>query len=353
MDVPGMLDTGATALGDRFNLVNAVPPTVPLVTFILCWRSGAYTGPFMPEHALPNLSSIGLIELIIVPFGILLLGLAIAPFQIALVQVLEGYWGRSPLGLRLTAIGIELQRRRMVRVQALTLLPAASTVADHLRARHAAEQAQRDFPQGELLLPTSLGNILRAAETTAGERYGLDTVESYPRLRQVLSDRLDSALAQLLTQLDTAAALTLSFVLSCLLSLALIPHGAWALVPIAFGVLSGLSYRGAGAAARLHGRLLHAAFDLHRFDLIEHLHYPLPTHPVSEVPFNNRLSAFWQVGASDGDVAEMPGPYAHRSEILNRDSARRRASSGHPREVLLRRGEGLVRRRLPPKRPSR
>lgn len=316
MNVPGMLDAGSKALGGRFDLVNVLPPAVPLLVGLLCWRSGAYSGQFDPRNALPSPDTVDLVQLLLLPVLILLVGVVVAPFQIALVRLLEGYWGRSALGLRLTSVGVEVQRRRMVRLQAATELPSGwaqdpRRVEIELKAAAAALQV-REFPEEGLLLPTRLGNVLRAAETNAGERYGLDTVESYPRLRQVLSERLDQGLAELLTQLDAAAAFASAFFLSGILSLALAPHGGWAAVPLGFLLLSWLSYRGARVVAGHHGRLLLAAFDLHRFDLLKQLHYQLPADPEAELIFNRQLSAFWSGEAQGRGEAGMPSPYVHR-----------------------------------------
>ena len=204
----------------------------------------------------------------------------------------------------------------MVRLQAATALPPGweqdpGRAEIELKAANAALQV-REFPREGLLLPTRLGNLLRAAETTAGERYGLNTVESYPRLRQVLSERLDQGLAELLTQLDAAAAFSIAFFLSGALSLPIAPYGLWAAVPLGFFLLSWLSYRGARVVAGHHRRLLLAAFDLHRFDLLKQLHYQLPDDPKAELPFNENLSSFWSGDAGSVGVEGMPSPYVHK-----------------------------------------
>ena len=88
MNVPGMLDTGSKALGGRFDLVNVLPPAVPLLVALLCWRSGAYSGQFDPHNALPAPDTVDLVQLLLVPLLILFVGIVVAPFQIALVRLL-------------------------------------------------------------------------------------------------------------------------------------------------------------------------------------------------------------------------------------------------------------------------
>jgi hypothetical protein len=46
------------------------------------------------------------------------------------------------------------------------------------------------LPKPKRLLPTRLGNALRAAEDRAGQRYGLLTVTILPRLYPYLSERV-------------------------------------------------------------------------------------------------------------------------------------------------------------------
>ena len=78
----------------------------------------------------------------------------------------------------------------------------------------------------------------------------------------------------------------------------------WSLVPIVAILMSFFAYRGAIAAARGHGILLATAFDLHRFDMLQALHYKLPLTPHDELELNERLSEF--LGAPHGaDVLYM------------------------------------------------
>jgi hypothetical protein len=44
--------------------------------------------------------------------------------------------------------------------------------------------------EGYRIMPTSLGNVIRAAEDEAGNTYGLDTVITWPILYEVLPDKI-------------------------------------------------------------------------------------------------------------------------------------------------------------------
>jgi len=314
---------GSKALGDRFNLVNVVPGVIPAAVLLVLVRGGAYTDGFSWSGAVPDLGAITGGGAVLFVSGVLLLGVVIAPFQVGLVRILEGYWGDSWLGNHFASIGIEVQRRRLASTVAAMDLGSSErpdgplgAVASYERARRkrmakavSAARRRDHFPAEPLLLPTALGNILRAAETSSGERYGLRTVTMFPRLRHVLSSRLDSSLAQLLTQLDTSAALSISFSLSAALSIPLLAQGWLWLVPVVLVALSVLSYRGAETAAAYHGRLLDVAFDLHRFELLRAMHYALPATPREESDFNLRLSAFLSNRLFAVDA--MPDTYMH------------------------------------------
>lgn len=306
MSLGDVANVGGKALGDRFNLVNVVPAIVPAALLLVLIRGGAYSGAFSWSEAIPDLNAITGGGAVLFVLGVLMLGVVLSPFQVGLVRLLEGYWGDSRLAVRLTDMGVEVQRRRLAATLAALEIGTAGVSGGSLELQARSERARRQaiakavsaarkrgrFPDEALLLPTSLGNVLRAAETTAGERYGLGTVTLFPRLRQVLSPRLDSSLAQLLTQLDTSAALCISFAISAGFSAPLVTQGWLALLPVGFLALSVLSYRGAESAAAYHGRLLDVAFDLHRFDLVLALHYPAPRTPRAELAFNRRLTEF-------------------------------------------------------------
>jgi hypothetical protein len=335
-------NVGGKALGDRFNLVNVVPATVPAAVLLVLIRGGAYAGDFSWSLAIPDLGTITAGGALLFVVSVVMLGVVLAPFQVGLVRVLEGYWGSSTLAIRLTGIGVEIQRRRLAatlasmnievsRPQRDSVAAIAAERRDRQRASAkaiAAARRRERFPDEASLLPTALGNVLRAAETSSGERYGLGTVTTFPRLRQVLSSRLDSSLSQLLTQLDTSAALCISFAISAIASIPLLVQGWLALIPIAFVALSILSYRGAETAAAYHGRLLDVAFDIHRFDLLTALHYTLPANPQEELDFNRRLTDFLssRVEAVNG----LPDDYMHGQESTESGDSSQGKDSTNP-----------------------
>ncbi|HEY8722126.1 hypothetical protein [Pengzhenrongella sp.] len=331
MSLTSIAGSGGKALGDRFNLVNVVPPAVFGAFVIGLVRSGAYTGSFQPRLAIPNLKEITTGGAVLFAFAVLLIGVVLAPFQVAVVRLLEGYWGSGRLARRLSDIGVELQRRRLaaaddaMRIAGAELLSlnadqSASLSEQFERRKRSvrivanAERANRTaghMPLAERLLPTSLGNNLRASEDSAGQQYGLTTNVVYPRLRNFLSPRLDGALGNMLTQLDTASALCVSFLMSAVASTPLLAYGWWALTPLLCLLLAALAYQGAQTAASFHGDLLATAFDLHRFDLMTGLHLDLPTDPAREKEDNIKLSSFLALRRTQNSGNAFPFDYSH------------------------------------------
>ncbi|MGH3933205.1 MAG: hypothetical protein ACRDTF_24890 [Pseudonocardiaceae bacterium] len=266
---------------------------------------------------------------VIVP-AVLLVAVLVRPFQIAVVQVLEGYWTSSWLAFP-EQLAIERHRRRSsmaVFVKKYGLSEDGEPenqnfdeVTRYLRQnaqnRRAEVRAQRlldGYPHDqEYLLPTALGNILRRAELSAGERYGLGTVGMYPRLYPHLSARLDTQMSGQLNILDVSAALVFVFAGSAAASSPLIWRlDGWSLLPIAFVVGAAVAYRGARRAAGLYAVLLHTAFDLHRFDMLTALHRKLPITPEQELSDNQSLTEFLTGHSPTPPPAPMlQGSYHH------------------------------------------
>lgn len=241
--------------------------------------------------------------------AVLLTAVLVRPFQIAVVQALEGYWTSSWWTFP-EQLAIERHRRRrsmavwgFLQVGVTEKPPANRSFAEVTRylrqnAQNKSweERAQRvldEYPNQAYLLSTALGNILRRAETSAGERYGLGTVGMYPRLYPHLSARLDTQMSGELNLLDVSAALVFVFAGSAAASAPLVWRlDGWSLLPVAFLVGATVAYRGARRAAGLYAVLLHTAFDLHRFDMLTALHRTLPLTPKQERSDNQDLTEF-------------------------------------------------------------
>ncbi|MEW9531028.1 hypothetical protein [Microbispora sp. NPDC049125] len=231
----------------------------------------------------------------------------IQPFQMSAVQALEGYWTGRGRG-RIAAMAIERHVRRNAYHRSRAEIPdvvegtfALTDVASRSRRNHRVGRMRKRAnevldgypPDPRLILPTSLGNVLRRAECTAGERYGLDTVVFYPRLYPHLSERLSTEMGAQLNVIDSSATFVFVFGAQTVLTSPLIARPDWwRLVPVGFAVAAYVAYRGACLAATRQAVLLLTAFDLHRFDMLRTLRRRLPLDGATELGDNKELSEF-------------------------------------------------------------
>jgi hypothetical protein len=340
----GIIQGGTEALGgNRFSLVNLLPTAFFVAFMTTLIASGVYTRP--KPSITPVLDEFkknpGLA--VAATLGIFLLAVLLRPFQVAIVQLLEGYWRRwRPFEF---ANNLATERHRRIRNTADIMRrsippnePSGSEFGDvayyarqldafyRINKRASAIVGLYPSIQGsdgsgdDRLMPTLLGNVLRDGEDDAGYRYGLDMPVVYPRMYPSLSPKLDRAISAQLDLLDTTSALCVTFGLIALLTLPLTARmDWWSLTPVVAALMSLLAYRGAVSTARGHGTLLATAFDLHRFDMLQALHYELPLTPSDELDLNRKLSDFLGRGGSDGVLDMGKRRYRHPSAPAGSD----------------------------------
>jgi hypothetical protein len=188
---------------------------------------------------------------------------------VGIMRLWEGYWpGRA--GRRLARLGARWQLRRWNRLD-------LQDPDDYLRR-------YREFPRSpDDLLPTRLGNVLRAAEQYPGdpERYHVDAVFFWPRIYLVLPGstrhEVEEARATL-DQLVVVATLATAFA-GVAVGAAVwpgLPIMVWA--PAVAGAVLAVasSYRAAVNAAAEFGELVRSCFDLYRHALLDHLGFARP-----------------------------------------------------------------------------
>jgi len=165
-------------------------------------------------------------------------------------------------------------------------------------------------PTPDRLMATRLGNILRAAEQQA-DRYGMDAVTAWPRLYAVLPEPFTILVGQAASSLDlmiTISALGVAFALvaSPIAALAL----PWYWAPLLLwlgGVLSWTGYQGALGAAARYGDLVRAAFDVHRWQLLDAMGLARPTSWAAELSQWQQIHQLWQRGRPDSGAAHLLG----------------------------------------------
>jgi hypothetical protein len=157
----------------------------------------------------------------------------------------------------------------------------------------------------DLVLPTELGNVIRAFETHPRDRYNLEGIAIWPRITSLLSEQERAELDDVSTDIAFwLNGLTVVLIGGLLLFAERLWHrpGGWlatVLVEIAIltvvAVLAVWMYREAISAAIRWGEPVRAAFDMHRFELFERLGLRSPGSKDEDIEFGtavNRMLAF-------------------------------------------------------------
>jgi uncharacterized membrane-anchored protein YhcB (DUF1043 family) len=197
-------------------------------------------------------------------------------------------------------------------------------------------ERQLYFPlRKEGFLSTRFGNILRAAEAYAGDRYGIDAVRLWPRLVHVIPESYYEKVEQSnngLAFLVNCAVLSLLFgllsVLSAIyqcyiLSLAKAGKDKWMYfihidseptvyreriyIYVAIFIFalfaSFIFYRGSFPVVMQYGNMIRSSYDLFRMQLLQALHSELPEDSEHEWDTWRRLSEFVAIGEQLGPLS--------------------------------------------------
>ncbi|MFF5234400.1 hypothetical protein [Dactylosporangium sp. NPDC000521] len=284
----------------RFFLVAYLPTAAAGLFLFTLVRAGApghelrFQQVWRTSSAEPGFGAVLMVAVVTV-----LAALLVHPLQLALVRLLEGQWPRwlAPLAVPLR----RWHRHRRDRLTALEeRLPAGPDEPGYAQAVQDAGRAgtlrRRLYPSG-LPRPTALGNILAAAEETAGADYGWDAVVAWPRLYPLLPGPTRTIVDARRNSLDFAATMTATATATAIAAaLLLCPSPRWlplALVPLGVGFLA---WRGALQAALAYGEAVRVAFDLHRFELHTALRLPLPATRADEIAAARGLCDLWRQG---------------------------------------------------------
>ena len=309
------LSSGAASFG-RILLVSLLPNGLLAVAIWAFVRAGSFSGRSDWKAVAASVQHANTTVLFLFVGAIIVLAVILQPFQIGMVRILEGYWPDVPVISRLTSLFVEHHQRRIGDLQNSTLdviAPADDENApigqrvqarrDFLAKSAAKARAERRLSRypfyGDVdLLPTSLGNALRTGETTAGERYGLDTLSSWPRVYPNISSRLAESADSARDALDGSVNLCVTFFFLAIISAAAAYHNPGAVwIPILALLLMAMTYAGAISAAVSYNEILRTAYDLHRFDMVKALHYKLPDTGPEESDLFEDLGKLFQAPA--------------------------------------------------------
>lgn len=231
-----------------------------------------------------------LVLLVLALLGVTASAFIVEKFDFLTLRILEGYWPRFLRKVRRWKIQQKHRHydRLNDRCNQLLLKQYNSGLTPEEEEDLATWEAQLkripDNPRN--LMPTRLGNCLRAVELRPMVKYGLDPVLCWPHLWLLLPEQARQDLSETRTELNLAVRVLiwgLLFILWSFLSY-------WAIL-ISLIVVIG-AYFWALSAAETYADLLEATFDLYRFDLYRALQLPLPQTPEAEQTFATQVNTY-------------------------------------------------------------
>ena len=311
----------------RVQLVGFIPTALAIAVVVAMANAHAPEGPLTFDALAAAVGAFGPSGIAVIVAVAAAVSITLAPLQFRLVQWFEGYWSLNPRRRRrplsvlrpLWRLGLWRQRSRYQRILRALVVDESDDEAIALaRAETAADELRFRFPSAERLLPTTLGNVLRAAEDRAGQRYGISSVALWPRLHALLPADLASGIEDEVTQLDVSVRLVLTWVVTAIVGAIMLAthpegvvrHPAWVAVVAAMIVLAQLSYRGAVESALAHGRDIEIAIDLYRSKVLDIARLPLPESLSQERREFEELLRLY-----DSDSADQPTDMVYRVEF--------------------------------------
>jgi hypothetical protein len=225
--------------------------------------------------------------------GLFVLAFLLSSQVVALTRLWEGYWPRGR-----------------------DAWPATWRIARH-RKRWDRLDLQRDidymrryygFPVGkDDVMPTRLGNALRAAEDYAGdeERYGMDAVFYWPRLYLVLPADTRTLVQDYRSGLDRMVllvnlAVIFPFAALVVRAVAGASWLAWLVCAAVALPVAWLAYEAAVRSAVAFGDVVRACFDLYRRPLMKQFGLALPDSlAVERARWATLMQQLYQRGADD------------------------------------------------------
>lgn len=183
-------------------------------------------------------------------------------------------------------------------------------------------------PLDSMILPTRLGNILRAAEVYSQDRYHADSVMLWPRMVWAIDreymNQVDAANDQcsflLNSSLLSAIFAIMAFVVSGYQVL-FFPSSSNSILYVLLGLaalgIAWFFYTASLMNVTKYGNLIRSSYDLFRFNLLEKLHLKLPPNNQEEKELWYKLSEFITIGELYG---EQYFAYDHADEEADEEA---------------------------------
>jgi len=349
MSTPSLPDTTlgvAGKIGRNFSVVTVVPSLYLTLWVYALYASDAWAHePSLGKlrGAFSNWSLAGAAWLVL---ATVLVGLFIHPLQFPTVQLLEGYWGTSRLARGAMRLRTAHYRAKALKIKTRVkeheynlnnkLLDHLGEGADelgddewwdkkaqflegdadeqalsHALAIDILDKARGRYPERARMMPTRLGNTLRAAEDRAGTQYGLDAITVAPHLALIAPESHVAYLQDSREQLDLAVRLCSVSLLATVITVpAVFSDGLWLLLALVPYALAYVAYRAAVSAADEFMTAVSTLIDLDRFALYRHLGLRRPRTTHQERRRNEKLMLLLQNEPTEPDEPEVSLSYA-------------------------------------------
>ena len=337
-----LVSSGIQELGIYFILVNLLPSiilvffiylAVTLGPFVIYDNNPSFENKlFVNDNSNNNLNFTYVNEkvtefgqgenIVSIIFGIIILSIIMIPLQLVIIRLFEGYWPK--IFYPFTIIGQKVQKYKFANIQNeedKEIEKIDKEDIEKINKVMSKYQLKRIlyYPDYERILPTGLGNILRAAEDFVSAKYGLDAIITWTRLYILLPDNIKTLLNDQRTKLDLSTRLSFIFLISTIISsIFFLKISLLSLIPIATFILFIISYKGSKQVAFGYGQLIHTAFDLYRFDLLKQLKIPLPKNIEEEKKKGQEISSF--LASGEGLPENFEYEHVSESALLEEES---------------------------------
>lgn len=280
---PQILDRVTGALGDRFTRAYLLPALafVSLSGVVTWLGSGRALAELSDRWDKAGVSGQVALSSGLIGIG-LLLGLFLSANALAITRIYEGYWG-PPSWLR--KLGCRYHCERFDDIEVPMRFELYPTLSNDL-------------------MPTALGNALKAGEAYSGNRYGAESTIVWSRLYGLLPDELRAEMSAARSRMDASlviAVLATTFAVVHALILPLLESSTWTLygVSVTSGIVIGwFGYLAAVSAAVTFSELVKASFDLHRLKLLKDLGFETPRSEAEERRLWGGLEEGWYRGGA-------------------------------------------------------
>jgi hypothetical protein len=273
-----------SALVGKRSLRNTFFPT--LVLFVVMWAVVAADRQGVVEtvDSLAKQSGSRELALLMLVLTATFLGSAVLDSAaFAIIQSFEGYWGPAHW---LRSVGVRYYRPRRARA---VLGQSGKSMDFPWPGADDANPVEKLVNSDSYLQPTRLGNVLRAAEQYPAERYGANAVVFWPILYPLLPDSFVQTVDDARSNLEFYLNVSVLGLLFAGASGVYFLGFAERADPLLFAAcwfggaaVAYVMYRTAVASSRVYGQYIRVAFDLHRFEIFEQLHRPVPATLTKE-----------------------------------------------------------------------